>query len=88
MTGKHGDNPGEDDDCGADEIGREVIDLYRENKDQMSDAEVRELISRLHDERNRRKSRGRKGERPEWPTAGTIQGRYADNEHEEETNAK
>lgn len=63
---------------------RKVIDLYRKRKDQMTDPEIRELICRLHDERNRRQSRGRRGERPEWPTGGTNYERYVDSDDEPE----
>lgn len=37
-----------------------VIDTYREYKDDMSDKKIEELLARLQDERNRRKSRARK----------------------------
>lgn len=60
----------------------DVIEMYREGKDELTDPEIRELRCRLSDERNRRKMRGKRGERPKWPTAGTGHEKWADDETE------
>jgi hypothetical protein len=66
------------------EAGRELIETYRQNKDRLTDYQIEELMARLQDEGNRRKSRGRRGERPLWPTAGSRNERYVDAGTEQE----